>query len=51
MSILTHPATGQPVKFSVAPDFDSEPRLALRSAIINPNETNAFRLIHGASDS
>ena len=47
---FTHPATGQPVKFSVPPDFDGEPRLALRTAIIEPGETNAFRLIHGASD-
>jgi 23S rRNA (cytosine1962-C5)-methyltransferase len=47
---FTHPATGQPVKFSVAPDFDREPRLALRTAVIAKNETNAFRLIHGASD-
>jgi 23S rRNA (cytosine1962-C5)-methyltransferase len=47
---FTHPATDQPVKFSVAPHFDREPRLALRTAIIKPGETNAFRLIHGASD-
>ncbi len=47
---FTHPATGQPVKFSVPPDFDHEPRLALRTAIIEPEATNAFRLIHGASD-
>ncbi len=44
------PATGKPVKFSIAPDFDREPRLALRSALIESDETNAFRLIHGASD-
>jgi 23S rRNA (cytosine1962-C5)-methyltransferase len=48
---FAHPATNKTIKFSVAPDFDSEPRLALRSAIIEANETNAFRLIHGASDS
>ena len=47
---FAHPATNKTIKFSVAPDFDSEPRLALRSAIIEANETNAFRLIHGASD-
>ena len=29
---------------------DAEPRLALRAAIIEPDVTNAFRLIHGASD-
>ena len=47
---FTHPATNKLVKFSVAPDFDKEPRLVLRSAIVAANETNAFRLIHGASD-
>jgi 23S rRNA (cytosine1962-C5)-methyltransferase len=47
---FNHPATNKAVKFSVAPDFDREPRLALRTAIIDPSETNAFRLIHGASD-
>jgi 23S rRNA (cytosine1962-C5)-methyltransferase len=47
---FTHPATNKTVKFSVAPDFDQEPRLALRSAVIDSDETNAFRIIHGASD-
>jgi 23S rRNA (cytosine1962-C5)-methyltransferase len=47
---FTHPATNQLAKFSVAPDFDKEPRAALRNAIIAPNETNAFRVIQGASD-
>ncbi len=45
-----HPATGVPVKFFAPVSFDVEPRLALRSAIIEPEATNAFRLIHGASD-
>jgi 23S rRNA (cytosine1962-C5)-methyltransferase len=47
---FTHPATGKPVKFSVPPDFDREPRLALRTAIVESPATNAFRIIHGASD-
>jgi 23S rRNA (cytosine1962-C5)-methyltransferase len=47
---FTHPATNKPVKFFVPVNFDIEPRLALRSAIIEPDATNAFRLIHGASD-
>jgi 23S rRNA (cytosine1962-C5)-methyltransferase len=46
---FAHPATGQPMKYSAAPDFDRETRLALRTAIIG-TETNAFRLVHGASD-
>jgi 23S rRNA (cytosine1962-C5)-methyltransferase len=47
---FTHPATNQPVKLFAPVDFDREPRLALRHAIIEPDATNAFRLIHGASD-
>ncbi len=45
-----HPATGQPEKFVVPADFNNEPRLALRMAVIEPEATNAFRVIHGASD-
>ena len=47
---FTHPATNQPVKFSAPVDFDSEPRHALRRAVIEPDTTNSFRLINGASD-
>ena len=45
-----HPATGQPVNFFATVDFDAEPRRALRTAIIEPDVANAFRIIHGASD-
>ena len=38
------------MKFSAPVNFDREPRLALRTAVIEPDATNAFRLIHGASD-
>ena len=47
---FTHPATNEPVKFFAPVNFEVEPRLALRTAIIEPDATNAFRLIHGASD-
>ena len=47
---FTHPATNAPVKFLAPVNFEAEPRLALRTAIIAPESTNAFRLIHGASD-
>ena len=47
---FTHPATNEPVKFFAPVNFDVEPRLALRTAIIEPDATNAFRVIHGASD-
>jgi 23S rRNA (cytosine1962-C5)-methyltransferase len=47
---FTHPATSKPVKFSAPVNFDIEPRLALRTAVIESETTNAFRVIHGASD-
>ena len=47
---FTHPATGKPVTFQAPTNFDADPRLALRTALIDPQETNAFRVIHGASD-
>jgi len=47
---FTHPATNEPVKFFTPVNFDIEPRLALRTAIIEPDSTNAFRVIHGAGD-
>jgi len=47
---FAHPATGEPVTFLEPPHFDVAPHLALRSAIIEPDVTDAFRLIHGASD-
>jgi 23S rRNA (cytosine1962-C5)-methyltransferase len=45
-----HPATQAPVQLSAPVDFETEPRQALRSAFIEREATNAFRLIHGASD-
>jgi 23S rRNA (cytosine1962-C5)-methyltransferase len=47
---FTHPATGKLVKFFAPVDFDVEPRRALRTAVIEPDAANAFRLVHGASD-
>jgi 23S rRNA G2069 N7-methylase RlmK/C1962 C5-methylase RlmI len=47
---FTHPATGKPVTFCAPANFDADPRLALRAALIDPRETDAFRVIHGASD-
>jgi len=47
---FVHPATGERVAFTAPADFATDPRLALRTAIIEPEMTNAFRLIHGASD-
>ncbi len=45
-----HPASGELVKFSAPVDFGADARLALRTAIIDPRATDAFRHIHGASD-
>jgi 23S rRNA (cytosine1962-C5)-methyltransferase len=47
---FAHPATNKLVKFFAAVDFDAEPRSALRTAIIEPDATNTFRVIHGTSD-
>jgi 23S rRNA (cytosine1962-C5)-methyltransferase len=45
-----HPATGKQMRLNAPENFSEEPRLAFRAAIIEPELTNAFRLIHGASD-
>jgi 23S rRNA (cytosine1962-C5)-methyltransferase len=47
---FVHPATRQPVSFSAPPNFSDDPRQALRAALIDSSQTNAFRLIHGAAD-
>ena len=47
---FNHPATTAPVTFTAPVDFQADSRLALRAAIIAPDRTDAFRLIHGASD-
>jgi 23S rRNA (cytosine1962-C5)-methyltransferase len=45
-----HPADGRPMEFSTPADFESDPRLLLRQAIVSPELTDAYRLIHGAAD-
>ena len=47
---LKHPATDQEMNFTAPVDFLADARLALRSALFDSQETNACRLIHGASD-
>jgi 23S rRNA (cytosine1962-C5)-methyltransferase len=47
---LRHPATGEEVAYSAPADFDTDARAALRSAIIESEATEAYRLVHGASD-
>jgi 23S rRNA (cytosine1962-C5)-methyltransferase len=45
-----HPVTDEPLTFTTDPEFAADPRLTLRHAVIDPIETNAFRLIHGSAD-
>jgi 23S rRNA (cytosine1962-C5)-methyltransferase len=47
---FTHPATGKLVKSFAPVDFDIEARSTLRTAVVEAEVTNAFRVIHGASD-
>jgi 23S rRNA (cytosine1962-C5)-methyltransferase len=47
---LEHPGTRKRVVFRTAPEFEREPRAGLREAIIEPDVTNAYRVINGASD-
>ncbi|MDB6109547.1 MAG: Pseudouridine synthase [Pedosphaera sp.] len=47
---LKHPVTGAEMAFTMPPDFQGDARLGLREALIEKEETNAWRLIHGAAD-
>lgn len=47
---LHHPATRLPVSFRAPVDFDADPRVDLRTRLVDTALTNALRLIHGASD-
>ena len=45
-----HPVTAEKLTFKVPANFQADPALELRKALIEPELTNANRLIHGASD-
>ncbi len=47
---LKHPATGAEMRFEAPVDFDADARLALRMALVDARDTDAFRLVHGAAD-
>lgn len=47
---LKHPSTLEERTFRAPVDFASDARVDLRAALIDAQETNAFRLIHGTSD-
>ena len=45
-----HPATGESLTFAAPADFAADARAAIRTAVIDADETNVLRLVHGASD-
>ena len=45
-----HPVTGAALSFAAPVRFEENASLGLRAAIIEPETTDSFRLIHGASD-
>jgi len=47
---LEHPGTGKRQRFRAPEDFNSNPRLAYRAALVEPGLTTAYRVIHGTSD-
>lgn len=47
---LRHPAGHDELRFQAPVDFFADARLALRASLIDPANTNACRLLHGASD-
>lgn len=48
--VLRHPATAKELKFHAPVDFGSDAREDLRAALIDAQDTSAYRLIHGACD-
>jgi 23S rRNA (cytosine1962-C5)-methyltransferase len=47
---LRHPGSGEELTLRSPEDFTLDARVLLREAVIDAQETNAFRLVHGASD-
>jgi 23S rRNA (cytosine1962-C5)-methyltransferase len=47
---LQHPETGAQATWNAPVDFFADSRVLLRLALIDPEQTDAFRLIHGAAD-
>ena len=47
---VRHPASGKEMAFNAAVDFSVAKAAALRAGLISPEETNAYRILHGASD-
>jgi 23S rRNA (cytosine1962-C5)-methyltransferase len=47
---LEHPSSSAEMTFRAQADFEADSRASLRSALIDSELTNSYRLIHGASD-
>jgi 23S rRNA (cytosine1962-C5)-methyltransferase len=47
---FVHPITNQPLAFEAAVNFDRAPGSELRERLTDTETTNAYRIIHGASD-
>lgn len=47
---FAHPVTQEPLQFESPIDFEADSARALRKALIDPQETDAFRLVHGQPD-
>ena len=47
---LRHPVSSEEMTFRAPADFLADPRLALRTALVDPGDTDAFRILHGAGD-
>ena len=45
-----HPRSGEALRLTAPPDFSTAASRQLRDAVIDRQETNAFRCVHGAAD-
>ena len=47
---LKHPGSGQRLAFEAPFDFEADTRQAIRAALLDGESTDAYRVLHGASD-
>jgi 23S rRNA (cytosine1962-C5)-methyltransferase len=47
---LVHPVTGMPLEFEAEPDFSAGGPWDLREAMLEPGQTDIYRLLHGGVD-
>ena len=48
--VFRHPVTNESRTFECPAQFDLDPGFTLRTALISPSDTNAYRLVHGSAD-